>query len=368
MSTQGRGTWMGMGVATAVLLVAAASASQASLTQRAPDVSGTGTAASTSSSSLYACVTKKNGRMRMITAGGCDKAEYLVVWSVVGPPGARGVKGPTGSTGPAGPVGPVGPQGPVGPPDGSTVLSGQGQPSADLGKSGDFYVDQTTWSMWGPKTESGWALGTNLVGPAGPQGAGGARGPAGATGATGPAGPQGPTGATGATGSTGATGATGPQGLPGGFGGYGSFDDTASVSIPDTGAIAVPLRRTLDADGVTIANSTRISMDDTGVYSIAFSLQLDNTANAKRTVTIWLSKRGVAVPYSSTDVNLGTTTESERSVAAWNFFVQAVPGDYFELMVAANGTGNQIYFGPSANAGDGAPDIPSTILTVNQVG
>ena len=105
-----------------------------------------------------------------------------------------------------------------------------------------------------------------------------------------------------------------------------------------------------------------------GKYNIAFSLQLFNSVNARPVVTIWLNKNGSPVADSSTDIYLGTSIDTERSVAAWNFFVDAAAGDYFSLMIATNGTGVSIYGDTSVNAGAGAPAIPSTIVTVNQVG
>jgi len=50
---------------------------------------------------------------------------------------------------------------------GNTVLSGTDAPAADLGVVGDFYVDITTNSIYGPKSSSGWGSSTLLVGPAG---------------------------------------------------------------------------------------------------------------------------------------------------------------------------------------------------------
>ena len=291
--------------------------------------------------SLYACVRKKNGRTRMIRSGACEKGEYLVVWNIVGPPGARGVKGPTGVTGPLGPQGTVGSQGPVGPPDGSTVLSGQGQPSVEVGKPGDFYVDLQDWSMWGPKTIDSWTLGTSLIGPAG------------SNGARGPSGPQ---------------GAEGQQGVPGGFGAYGSFDDTASVSIPSSGAIAISLRRTLLAQGVSIVDSTKITAVSAGVYKISFSTELVSGANQSRIVTVWLNRNGTPIPWTSTDVSLATDVVGERQVLSVSFLVAVEADDAFEIMITANGASVQLFAGTSANSSNGAPDVPSTILTVNQVG
>ena len=125
---------------------------------------------------------------------------------------------------------------------GNTVLSGAGVPTGGTGVDGDFYIDVSANTIYGPKAAGAWGSPTSLVGPAGPQGiqglqglqglqgpAGsqgpqgatglqGATGPQGPAGTTGPQGPQGPTGDTGATGATGAqgpAGATGPQGPAG---------------------------------------------------------------------------------------------------------------------------------------------------------
>lgn len=110
---------------------------------------------------------------------------------------------------------------------GNTILSGPGNPfDQSLGQVGDFYLNTTTSTLFGPKTANApyWpTTGTSLVGsgaegPQGPQGVAGATGPAGPTGAAGPAGPTGPIGATGPAGDVGATGATGPAGPAGATG------------------------------------------------------------------------------------------------------------------------------------------------------
>lgn len=129
-----------------------------------------------------------------------------------GPPGApTGATGPTGPIGPAGPVGaPTGPTGPTGT-DGNTILSGFGPPSNALGVDGDYYLDLTTYTLYGPKAGGMWPTpGQNLIGPTGNSGPTGPAGPSG-----GPAGPIGPTGPAGPSGSAGALGYTGPTGPAG---------------------------------------------------------------------------------------------------------------------------------------------------------
>ncbi|MEY2826712.1 MAG: hypothetical protein RLZZ122_1076 [Actinomycetota bacterium] len=256
-----------------------------------------------------------------------------------GPQGTQGAQGPSGPTGPQGPTGPMGPQGPAGP--------------------------------QGPTGPQG------VAGPTGPQGERGATGSPGVDGEVGAQGPAGPTGPQGATGSTGATGAQGPQGPAGGFGAYGNFIHTRSVTITASSAIAIPLNTTLFASGVSITNQHEIRFAAAGKYDIQFSLQLQNNDNTLRTVIIWLSKNGTTtsnwVEDSSTDLVLGKSTETSRTVAAWNFFVDAAANDFYVLMIASNGasTGAQVELhgdGSYVTTPAGIPDIPAVIVTVNQVG
>lgn len=220
------------------------------------------------------------------------------------------------------------------------------------------------------------------AGPAGPQGATGPAGPQGIQGVKGQdgagctagvcVGTQGPAGPTGPQGPAGPTGATGPQGPAGTttMGYYGSFYDTTIVPITAT-ATAIPLGSTDFTNGVSIANNSRITFQYAGKYNIQFSSQLYNVNKKAIKISIWLAKNRISngfgyVANSSTDIYLGTSTETERHVVAWNFFVDAAAGDFYELMIVGSTAGAQIYSGVSANPG--IPAIPGTILTVNQVG
>lgn len=208
---------------------------------------------------------------------------------------------------------------------------------------------------------------TGLTGPQGERGATGSPGINGVDGAQGPAGPQGPTGA------TGATGATGPQGPQGGFGSHGSFYDTRTIPVTASQVVPIPLNTTAFASGVSITNGYEIRFANAGKYDIQFSSQLQNNANAFRQVIIWLSKNGISstswVAESSTDLVIGKDNETERVVASWNFFVEASANDFYVLLISTNGSGVEIHAGPSLVTNPtGIPNIPSTILTVNQVG
>ena len=90
-----------------------------------------------------------------------------------GTPG--GPPGPKGDTGPTGPAGMQGPPGPAGA-DGKTVRNGAGVPASGFGVIGDFFINTTARTIYGPKTGSGWGGATSLGGPEGPQGPAGTPG------------------------------------------------------------------------------------------------------------------------------------------------------------------------------------------------
>lgn len=74
-----------------------------------------------------------------------------------GPQGTQGEKGQQGSQGIAGT-------------DGSTIYSGEGEPVADMGEAGDYYLNRSTAELYGPKSDEGWEAPTNLKGKQGEKG------------------------------------------------------------------------------------------------------------------------------------------------------------------------------------------------------
>ena len=87
-----------------------------------------------------------------------------------------------------------------------------------------------------------------------------------------------------------------------------------------------------------------------------------------------MSRNGIAeanwVLDSSTDLIIGSSLTDERRVAAWNFFVETTsPNEFYVLMAVANTADVSIFGSNSINTSPAnIPQIPSTILTVNQVG
>lgn len=73
---------------------------------------------------------------------------------------------------------------------GVNFLSGNSNPTPDVGSSGDVYLNTTTGDLF-KKDDDSWNLLMNLVGPQGPQGPRGEQGPKGDPGDQGPKGDKG---------------------------------------------------------------------------------------------------------------------------------------------------------------------------------
>lgn len=174
----------------------------------------------------------------------------------------------------------------------------------------------------------------------------------------------------GAKGDTGPQGPAGPPGS-GGLGYYGSFYDTTvqTLATPGTPQAWRFNHITGASNGVTIesngAGSTRIKFPVAGMYNIAFSTVFSKSNSNSDYVDIWFAENGNAIADSNTRV---TVAGQAQTVAAWNFFYNCTNNsNYVEIM----------WYTPSSTISVDAisgltsptrPNIPSIIMTVNQVG
>ena len=152
---------------------------------------------------------------------------------------------------------------------------------------------------------------------------------------------------------------------------YGAFHSSVDQSTTTNTPKAMEFEITDLSQGITIENNdlnrkTRITTQHLGIYNIAFSAQLHSVGGggAGTTIQIWLSHNGVYIP--DTNTKIAVNNNSPLVVAAWNFFVEAdtVP-QYFEIFW---NTDNANTFLEHFATSGGIPAVPSTILTVNQVG
>ena len=142
---------------------------------------------------------------------------------------------------------------------------------------------------------------------------------------------------------------------------YGTFYDT-TTQAPAVINTAYPITfNTTDLSfGVYRgATTSRIYVDEPGVYDFQFSAQLDNTSGGNHLIYIWARINGTDVANSASQVRL--KGNDGELVAAWNFVLPMKDGDYFELVYSASDLAVQI---AAQAAVAPVPAIPSVILTV----
>jgi hypothetical protein len=156
----------------------------------------------------------------------------------------------------------------------------------------------------------------------------------------------------------------GGGGTPTGY--YGQYQDnvTQTAATANTG---YPIKfRTLDySNGVSIVSDSRITIANTGIYNLQFSVQLKNSSSQEHDVTIWLRKNGTDIAGSAGFVSIAPRHGGVDGhvLPAWNYLLDAVGGDYYELVWSVSDTSVTMHYYPGALP---PPSAASAIFTVTQ--
>lgn len=143
-----------------------------------------------------------------------------------------------------------------------------------------------------------------------------------------------------------------------------AYDTQDQTNAGATSVNLMKFRTTDISRDISIASDTQITMAKAGVYNTQFSAQIYKSGGGTSLIDIWLRKNGTNVANTNTEVQVIGNTG--RTLAAWNFVVQASAGDYFELAWSSADTG--VYLDAvGTQSSPTRPAIPSVILTVTQV-
>ena len=155
---------------------------------------------------------------------------------------------------------------------------------------------------------------------------------------------------------------------------YGAWQDATSQSAAASNVGYPMIFGTVDLENqvrvVTDGtNLTRITFDNTGIYNLNFSVQIQNTDNAEHDVSIWIRKNGVDVPGSTGYITVpkrrstGAGLEG-HTVAGWNYLLSVVGGEYYQLVWSTTNHTNVTlkYYA----AGNPPPSTASTLAIVTQ--
>jgi hypothetical protein len=153
---------------------------------------------------------------------------------------------------------------------------------------------------------------------------------------------------------------------------YGGWQDNQTQSANANNVGVAMIFREVDLEnGVSVVsngtNLTRITFAHTGVYNLQFSSQFQNIDNAQHDVSIWLRKNEVDVDGSSGFVSVPVRINPSNvghTIVSWNYLLEVVGGDYYELIWSTTNYQNVTmeYY----SAGNPPPATASVILTVTQ--
>jgi hypothetical protein len=151
---------------------------------------------------------------------------------------------------------------------------------------------------------------------------------------------------------------------------YGAFQDSTNQTAANTTtAYAVTFNTTDFSNGVTMASGSRITVADSGIWNLQFSIQLKNTTSSGQDVDIWFRKNGTNIDNSNSRFHPPARKGSgdpSHIIAALNFFVEMNESDYIEIMWRTENTGVSIEaFGTSTSPT--RPAVPSAIATMTFV-
>jgi len=151
---------------------------------------------------------------------------------------------------------------------------------------------------------------------------------------------------------------------------YGAFQDsTDQAAANTTTAYAITFDTTDFSNGVTLSNSSRLNVSQSGIYNVQFSIQFKNTTNDTQDVDLWFRKNGTNIDNSNSRFGLSPRKSSgdpSHMIGALNFFVSLAANDYVEIMWRPSDVGVSIeHF--AASSTPTRPAVPSAIVTLSFV-
>jgi len=148
---------------------------------------------------------------------------------------------------------------------------------------------------------------------------------------------------------------------------YGAFQSTADQTAASANtAYAMTLNTTDYANGVSVASSSRITVQDAGIWNLQWSGQFENTDSQIHDVHVWLKINGTSVTGSTGYISIPNSHGGVHGhlIASWNYFVSLNTNDYVEIWWETDNTSVSIqHYAAAGNY----PSTASVIATMSFV-
>jgi len=139
---------------------------------------------------------------------------------------------------------------------------------------------------------------------------------------------------------------------------YGAFSSGVDQTAIANTATLMTLDTTDFSNDVSISSS-KITVANSGIYNLQFSVQLENADNAPQDTFIWLKQNGVDIVGSTGKIGMPARKgvgDPFHSILGWNYFVSMTAGQYIEIYWSTTNANVTIQFYPAS----GTPTKPST--------
>jgi len=157
----------------------------------------------------------------------------------------------------------------------------------------------------------------------------------------------------------------------GSIGYWGAFWDMTDQTISGITSSSVVALGSSDPDnnGVSVVSGNRITFANPGVYNVAISMQFVNTDSQAHLAHVWFRKNGANISASASRFSVPSKHgSSDGSLIFYvNFMAKYAAGDYVQVAWTAGSTAVTLQHYHATSGPPAIPDIPSVILTVNQV-
>lgn len=154
---------------------------------------------------------------------------------------------------------------------------------------------------------------------------------------------------------------------------YGSFSSIVDqIAANTTTAYPMEMEVTELANGTAVLNNTatpakatRLTVEYPGIYNIQFSAQFTNSDSLEQDASVWFRKNGTDIANSNSQFTVASRHGSVDGalVAALNFYVEMLGGDYVEIMWSVSNTSVSIQH-IAAQTTPTRPVTPSVIATI----
>ena len=148
---------------------------------------------------------------------------------------------------------------------------------------------------------------------------------------------------------------------------YGAFqsvvDQTAAAANT---AYAMTMDTTDFSNGVTLSNSSRLNVKNTGIYNFQWSGQFENTDSQDHDARVWIKVNGTNLTGSTGFFAIPSKHGSTNghNLVGWNYYLSLNANDYVELWWETDSTTVSIQ---AYAAGTNYPSTASLITTMNYI-